>query len=245
MIVVSFPTTAPSPRFDGKTWTKARIEESASSTGPWTAIETKTLSPVDSDPAHPLARALTTELATINEGWYRIVFVDTDNDESQPTSSIQNVISVLSEIRPSVAKLSSLMRARTEGEFANQGVFNAETVPTADQADDLIDDALDLVLIKLGPNVPYALTRQAGKAVLFKAAALVELTYTPEQTTDENSAYARYQAQYDETMAALITAMNQDTPGGSGTKLISAPMVGSTGFIPFSRSYLDFDDLIL
>lgn len=244
MTVVSFPSTTPPARFDNNPWTQARIQEATSSIGPWTTIETKSLSPADTDPSHPIERQLTTELATLVEGWYRIIFVDATADESQPTSAIQNVISVLSEIRPSVAKLSSLMRARTEGEFANQGVFNDQTVPTADEADDLIDDATDLVLIKLGPNIPFDLTRQASKAVLFKAAALVELTYTPEQATDDNSAYARYQAQYDETMAALITAMNKDTPGGSGTRIISVPMVGSTGFIPYGRRAYNFDDLL-
>jgi hypothetical protein len=245
MTVVSFPSTTPPARFDNNPWTQVRIQESAFATGPWTTIQTKTLSPVDTNPAYPLERALTTELATLVEGWYRLIFVDATADESQPTSSIKNTISVLSEIRPSVARLSSIMRARTEGPFSNQGVFNAQTSPTADQADDLIDDAVDLVLIKLGPNIPSSLTRQASRAVTFKAAALIELTYYPEQANDDNSAYSLYQAQYDETMAALITSMNSDTPGGSGTRIISVPMVGSTGFIPYGRRYgVDLENLL-
>lgn len=89
--VVSFEDYVPSPRYDGIAWTQARIEESVSSTGPWTAIETITLSPVDADPSLPATRNLTTELATdAPDLWYRIVFLDADGDSLAPSDPVQN-----------------------------------------------------------------------------------------------------------------------------------------------------------
>lgn len=128
---------------------------------------------------------------------------------------------------PTVADLSALMRARTEGELSYQGVFNSETRPDAAQAADLIDVASALVIAKLGATVPDALSGAASKAVLFKAAALVEVTYYPEQANDDNSAYALYQAQYEELRDALVSALEGNTPNTS--KVASVPTYGRTG----------------
>jgi hypothetical protein len=46
-------------------WTQARIEEAPAETGPWTTIDTITLSPVDSDPTAPQARSFSTPNATL------------------------------------------------------------------------------------------------------------------------------------------------------------------------------------
>lgn len=82
MSVVTFTGYTPAPRFDGNPWTDARIEGAATSTGPWTAIETIALSPVDADPENPQVRNFTTEAATGLEAWFRVVFIDDDGDES-------------------------------------------------------------------------------------------------------------------------------------------------------------------
>jgi hypothetical protein len=90
--VITFERFAPIRRFDGIPWTTARIEEAPYSTGPWTPIDTKTLSPVDDDPSEPIPRSLTTELASDAPAlWYRIVFEDGTGDETEPTDPIQNI----------------------------------------------------------------------------------------------------------------------------------------------------------
>lgn len=81
MAVVSLTEYRPSPRFDGKAWTKAKIEGGESVNGPWTAIETVTLSPVDSDPTKPQSRNFSTEHATSAQTWVRVAFEDADGDE--------------------------------------------------------------------------------------------------------------------------------------------------------------------
>ena len=89
MTVISFADFRPPTRYDSKAWSSARIEESASSTGPWDAIDTVPLSPLDADPADPQLRNFTTENGTLVSGWYRVVFIDETGDEAQPSNAVR------------------------------------------------------------------------------------------------------------------------------------------------------------
>lgn len=99
--VITFEDYVPPARYDGIPWTDARVYEGASSTGPWTLIDTITLTPVDSDPANPAERSFTTELASDTPAlWYRIIFVDGTGDVSQPTDPVQNIAGGSSDVGP-------------------------------------------------------------------------------------------------------------------------------------------------
>jgi len=90
--VVSLEDFRPSPRYDATAWTQARIAEGTTSVGPWVTLETKTLSPVDADPANPAYRNFTTELASDAAGlWYRVTFLDATGDVGQPIFPVQNL----------------------------------------------------------------------------------------------------------------------------------------------------------
>lgn len=90
--VVSFSNYMPAARFDDVAWTQARVDEAETSSGPWTLIDTLDLSPLDTDPAAPATRNLTTELASDTMGlWYRLTFVDADGSTGQPSTPIQNI----------------------------------------------------------------------------------------------------------------------------------------------------------
>jgi hypothetical protein len=75
---VSLEDFTPAPRYPPVVtpWTTVQIEESTSSDGPWTVIDTFALDPVDTDPANPAVRSFTTENATLQSGWYRVAFLD-------------------------------------------------------------------------------------------------------------------------------------------------------------------------
>lgn len=108
-IVVTLEDFRPAPRYDGLPWTQAQIQEAPASTGPWTTLETKNLSPVDADPRNPAYRSFTTALGTAAEQWYRIIFLDAAAATGLPTYPIQN----LADDRPvyaSVAELAQLLR---------------------------------------------------------------------------------------------------------------------------------------
>lgn len=85
--LVSLTDLRPSARFDGQAWTDARLEEATSPLGPWTVLETVALDPVDADPAAPQERSFTTALATLEAGFYRVVWLDAALN-TQPTSAI-------------------------------------------------------------------------------------------------------------------------------------------------------------
>jgi hypothetical protein len=74
--VVTLTGVRPAARFDLVPWEEVRIEESAAADGPWTLIDTLSLAPFDADPSHPAVRSLTTDEAQIEDGWYRLTFVD-------------------------------------------------------------------------------------------------------------------------------------------------------------------------
>lgn len=103
----------PVARQDGLPFTTARIEESASQTGPWTLLEIKTLSPVDANPSVPAARDFTTALATLVAGWYRVVFVDAAGSKFEsdpayyPDSSSASALTSLSAVRAFMQKQST------------------------------------------------------------------------------------------------------------------------------------------
>jgi hypothetical protein len=74
--VVTLQDFVPGARYDGLPWVEGRIEEGAGPDGPWTALETQPLSPVDTDPTAPANRDFTTTLASSATGWFRVVFID-------------------------------------------------------------------------------------------------------------------------------------------------------------------------
>lgn len=67
----------PPARTDGNAFTEYRIDEAPSQNGPWSSIDgPDALSPVDTNPAAPLPRNISTENGTLDDGWYRVAFID-------------------------------------------------------------------------------------------------------------------------------------------------------------------------
>ncbi len=73
------------PKRVGSPWTKARIEEALTAAGPWTSILLVTLDPVDADPQNPVARSFEVNTATLQYGYYRVIFLDANDAESLPS----------------------------------------------------------------------------------------------------------------------------------------------------------------
>lgn len=120
---------------------------------------------------------------------------------------------------PTIAQLASIMRYRTEGALAKQGVFNTDTNPTATQATEMLALAVAIILPKLRLGkmidntdpllpviVPTVLDEQTAllveHAALFKTAILIE--GGSERETDDNNSIALWQSQYDEIMDTLM-----------------------------------------
>lgn len=88
--VVTLEDYEPPARYDATPWTRVRFEEAPASAGPWTQIADVALSPVDSNPAQPQSRNLTTNAATLAAGWYRVIFADAASNVSAPSEPVDS-----------------------------------------------------------------------------------------------------------------------------------------------------------
>ena len=199
MIVVTFEGFTPPPRYDASAhpWTQVRVEESATATGTFTAIETIALSPTDANPALPATRSFTTTHATLAAGWYRVVFLDAAASESPPTTPIQNSGDPTAATRPTVAQvaLKVLARTRVSGQRVLGTFTPADTDPadrtmiTLEQAEALIDAGVQRVHGRAGAVAPD-LADLAKDVAAEYAAAQIEAALAPEASAAADSAYA-------------------------------------------------------
>jgi hypothetical protein len=229
--VVSFADVQPQPRYDGRPWTAAYIYEAAASTGPWTLIDTIQMSVlpdgVDTDPTSPQSRNLTTLNATLNQGWYEIAFFDGSNT-SPPSDPVQNAPGVGDEIRPTVDDLGKLMRARTvtAGSGGGEaGTFNDLTRPTGDEAQMLLTQAVNGVLMEIGVDIPPAYYAQTRWVSMLYAAMLVELTFYRNEVNRDQSSYQQYEQLYTTQLAALKRAIAQEDVASPAPSFWSVPVL--------------------
>lgn len=225
MTVVTLQDYTPAPRYDSVPWTGARIEEATASTGPWTAIETFTFSLADSDPSDPQARSFTTEAATLDQGWYRVVWLDGDGNE-QPTEPIQNL-----DRDDLVTGVGRMLWARTvqAGTGRKLGTFTADTEPTYQQVVEMIDQAQQDIDMAIGadtttlPRDPR-IVPMANVVLKLRTAMLVERSYFPEQVASGRSPYTQLADDYKTQLAALARAAEQagagDQPGSADDELL-------------------------
>lgn len=206
-------------------WTRVRWEQAgASRTGPWTALDTQTVN-FGTDPTAPATVDLTTELASVFPGWFRLVALDAQSIE-EPTDAFY----AGSAVRPAVQEIARLMPDRaTATSGAGLPNFDTTTEPTASAVDGLIDMVLDAV----DPHVPAGaaaeVQRAARHVITLTAAILIETGYFGEQR-DVNDAKVRvWEGLLATHQATLDAAAQDDQPGGVrfGSLAIVSPTVGA------------------
>lgn len=69
----------PPPRFDTVAWTNEEVAESALVDGTFVTIDSIALAPLDVDPSKPMVRNISTVNGTLEEGWYKVRFVQGGN----------------------------------------------------------------------------------------------------------------------------------------------------------------------
>lgn len=194
----------PVVRYDGTAWTSAQMFEAADPDGPWTLIETFVLEPVDADPENPETRDFTTTNATLETGWYQIVWVDDFLNESS-TPAVQNV-SVVRAYRPLVSDVAEVIRMRTvDSNGVEQGTFTAGTRPTYEEVERIIDRSMWKLEAKFGPEMPQELVGSAAEVVSLRAAMMIELTYFGDQVSVSRSPYTELKALYEEALQDWFT----------------------------------------
>lgn len=164
-------------------------------------------------------------LAPDTPGSYTVVW---QGPETSQTASEPVVVE--SGVRPSIASVASLLRARTKTRGGGEvGTFTANTRPMDSEVELLIDEAQDEVLGKVQPvdptlppgggfNAPGSdYERRIRRAVALYAAILVELSYFPEQVRNNQSPVATYQQLYESRVRALIAEGETGRPEGEGS----------------------------
>lgn len=122
-----------------------------------------------------------------------------------------------SEITPSLADVAALIHARTKDRFDNwKGTFDANTQPTATQAQALIDRSAKVVSLELG--VPHStmgsLIEQAKSVVAIRAAWQIEISFFPNQVETGDSAADHLRQMYEADIASLAMAARDNQAGG-------------------------------
>lgn len=172
--VVSFYGYRPAARYDGNPWTSVAIQEASSSTGPWVDIDSKTLSPLDADPAAPQERDFTTVLASLANGWYRIKWIDGATNEELTTPIYHNT---------SAATLATLSDVQRVLQYATLTSAQVEQLQEAlEVADALLRGKLQSLDSSSGTAVYHHAVPGAGLPLPVNGAAVTEVrTYlTPD-----------------------------------------------------------------
>jgi len=211
MFVISLTDYTPIARYDNEPWTLARIEESVAQSGPWVEIDSVTLSPVDTDPANPQTRNFTTPNATLEEGWYRVVFVDGIGATETATVPVHRKTAIGFPFTPTVSEVAAILRARTKDTFGNEvGTFNSNTRPTGNEVLLLIEKAQSFVLSRADDDIPEGGWDIARDLISLGAAMLVEMSYFSEQVGTDRTAYEEMERMFDKQWDALIGAIERE-----------------------------------
>lgn len=194
-------------------WVNVRIEESLLETGPWATLDTQVLDPLPQDPS-VAARFNLTFLSINAVAWYRLVWIDSNTNESVPTTPVYDDGTPSTEYPwlPTVGEVALHVRARTRTRGGAQvGTFTAETAITSTEVQNLIVQAAERMGGKLG-TVPENLYDAASSTAAIMAAMFLELSYFPEQINSDRSSYRELKKLLDEDLTSLIEAMGS---GGS------------------------------
>lgn len=117
---------------------------------------------------------------------------------------------------PDPSDVGALLRSRTfDSSSAEVGTFTTQTRPTIGEVQTFINQAGNEVGARLGQEIEDdGLRAYARELVALRAAMAVELSYFPEQTSGEQSAFDNLEKLYETGIASLIQAL----PDTSSTK---------------------------
>lgn len=203
--VVSFVEYAPAARFDGIPYEHALIEEAPDLETPvWLQIDDQLLDPIDLDPAVPALRNITTNNATLAEGWYRIVFTDADGNRSISAARFYNNAQPVSDAVPTTAEI----RSETDVLFAEFG-YPAPAVGAVDRLQFILDESvaeLHYLLSLKSVTLDFSAISNPALAVLVRRAlrSLVEFNAVAKQQGNVETA-----ADFDMIQSVSVGAISE------------------------------------
>ena len=119
-----------------------------------------------------------------------------------------------SDWAPLVADVGAILRARTKDANDNElGTFTANTRPTGDQVDELIETAITDIESEVG-SVPDVLQDAARRVAALGTALLVELSHWPNEVAQGRSPYDQLKELYDARFTRLKAQIDDVNAGG-------------------------------
>jgi hypothetical protein len=222
--VVPFFDFRPVPRTDGIKWVTIKVDEGAAEGGPWTEIDSFNISTqlggLDADASHPSARSFTTHNATLENGWYRVRFVDS-NGNVMGVEPIHNTAPDPAEYLPSLSDVGLVTLGRTVDSVNNiTGTFSRDTQPDDASVSRLILAAGDDVRRKIGTDIPDDLVDDARRVVAVRTAMLIELSMFPSEVASDRSPYPQLKALYEELILDLSDSVSAEEAGMSAENVV-------------------------
>lgn len=211
--VVTIEDVSPAPRADGIAWNRARFEQAPAALGPWTPLETIALDPLDADPREPQSRELTTTLATLDPGFFRIVFLDpADNEQaSDPVFSapIGTAYTSVGAVRSALAP-------------------DGQQGPTGGTAASLPDHQLQNAIIEAANEINARISSRYALPLSVPIPQIVESLNRDIAAYMATLTYRRNKALADDDPVSLRYQRAQKLLDGIGSGKVALPIVGGT-----------------
>lgn len=145
-------------RGDGVPWTHVLVEEAPASSGPWTQRDSLPWSDPTPDTVEPTL--ITTSLATLEIGWFRLRWEDGAGVKSPATDPVLSDGHPVVPWRPTLTDVAALIPEYTRGRLLDAGVnagkvryeFTDSTTPPASAVAGFISSACSTVLGRVGPG---------------------------------------------------------------------------------------------
>lgn len=128
---------------------------------------------------------------------------------------------------PDLVEVAALMRARLKVNGQQHDTFDGATRPTAAQASQLITTAASYVRGRVGMEIPEGLWATARHLTSLRAVMLIELSFFPEQTTEDASIYQTVSALFEQGMTGLIDSLG-DIGEGPDNRIGVIPVTSPT-----------------
>lgn len=109
-----------------------------------------------------------------------------------------------SDYAPTTAEVGAVLRARVKDSFGNQlSDFTTDTTPTQADVTAFIADAIDEMSEAMGADASEDLWPAIKRAVVWYVAATIEMSYSPEQSAQQNSMYDKLMVRYTAQLTKL------------------------------------------
>jgi len=126
------------------------------------------------------------------------------------------------DYKPSLEEVAAITLQRTADSLGNiSGIFSSETRPTEEQAERIVEFALNDVIPMIGYQIPSNLWEGASNLVALRAAMLIEVTLYGQEIRNQISPYPYYKELFDTALVEIQEEVANEEAGGDPADQLS------------------------